>query len=130
MTRTLILSYHQVSLVLSLHIIVIEIPHYDKTEVASKQFVKKFNKFTNEKYHIRLKCLPGKMKTLFKLKYLCIYPSSKIYKGICICGETYTRETIGNVETKWEEHNPPSEKSNPSKLINSHCDIVIFWHGQ
>ena len=96
-------------------VILIEIPSCDKSEVASKQFIKKFNKFTNDKYDIRIKRLTRKMKTLFKLKDPCIHPACKIYKGVCICGETYIGETIRNVETRWKEHNTPSDKPNLSK---------------
>ena len=67
------------------------------------------------------------MKTLFKLKDPCIHPACKIYKGVCICGETYIGETIRNVETRWKEHNTPSDKSNPSKQINSHLDHIFTW---
>ena len=49
-------------------VILIEIPYCDKNEVASKQFIRKFNKFTNDKYDIRIKWLTRTMKTLFKLK--------------------------------------------------------------
>ena len=38
------------------------------------------------------------MKTPFKLKGPCIHPACKIYKSVCICGETYMGETIHNVE--------------------------------
>ena len=67
------------------------------------------------------------MKTLFKLKDPCILPACKIYKRVCICGETYIGETIHNLETRWKEHNPPSDKSNPSKHINSHLDHIFNW---
>ena len=66
------------------------------------------------------------MKTLFKLKDPCIHPACKIYKGVCICGETYIGETIHNV-TRWKEHNTPLDKSNPSKHINSHLDHIFTW---
>ena len=108
-------------------VILIEIPYCDKNEVASKQFIKKFNKFTNDKYDIRIKWLTRKMKTLFKLKDPCIHPACKIYKGVCTCGETYIGETIRNVEIRWKEHNIPSDKSNPSKHINSHIDHIFTW---
>ena len=98
-----------------------------KNEVASKQFIKKFNTFTNDKYDIRIKWLTRKMKTLFKLKDPRIYPACKIYKGVCICGQTYIGQTIGNVETRWKEHNTSSDKSNPSKHINSHLDHIFTW---
>ena len=108
-------------------VILTEIPYCDKNEVASKQFIKKFNKFTNDKYDIRIKWLTGKMKTLFKLKDSCIHPACKIYKGVCICGEKYTEETIQNVETRWKEHNIPSDKSNLSKHISNHIDHIFTW---
>ena len=92
-------------------VILIEIPYYDKNKIASKQFTKKFNKFANDKCDIRIKWLTRKMKTLFKLKDPYIHSACKIYKGVCICGETYIGETIRNVKTGWKEHNTPSDKS-------------------
>ena len=62
------------------------------------------------------------MKTLFKLKDPCIHPACQIYKGVSVCGKT-----IYNVETRWKEHNTPSDKSNPSKHINSHLDHIFTW---
>ena len=108
-------------------VILIEIPYCDKNEVASKQFIKTFNKFTNDKYDIRIKWLTRKIKTLFKLKHPCIHLACKIYKGVCTCAETYIEETIRNVEIRWKEHNIPSDKSNPSKHINSHIDYIFTW---
>ena len=108
-----------------LPVIFIEIPYCNKNEVASKQFIKKFNKCTNDKYNIRIKWLTREMKTFFKLKDLCIHPASKVYKGVCICGETDIRETIGNVETRWKEHNRRSDESNPAQHINSHLDHMF-----
>ena len=108
-----------------LPVILIEIPYCEKNEVASKQFIKKFNTFTNDKHDIRTKWLTRKMKTFFKFKDPCIHPACKIYKGVCICVETYIRETI--VETRWKEYNTPSDKSNPSKHINRHLDHIFTW---
>ena len=108
-------------------VILIEIPYRDKNEVASKQFIKKINKFTNDKYDIRIKWLTRKMKTLFKLKDPCIHPACKIYRGVCTCGGTYIGETIRNVEIRSKEHNIPSDKSNPSKHISSHIDHIFTW---
>ena len=106
-------------------VVLTEIPYCDKKEVASKQFMKKFNKFTIDKYDISIKWLTRKMKTLFKLKDPCIHPACKIYKGVCICGETYIAETIQNVETRWKEHNAPSHKSNSSKHVSNHLDHIF-----
>ena len=85
-----------------LPVILIEVPYCDKNEDASKQFIKKFNKFTNDKYDIRIKWLTRKSKTLFKLKDLCIHPAFNVYKRVCIRGETYIGETIRNVAHKME----------------------------
>ena len=85
-----------------LPVILIEVLYCDKNEVASKQFIKTFNKFTNDKYDIRIKWLTRKSKTLFKLKDPCIHPACNVYKGVCIRGETYIRETIRNVAHKME----------------------------
>ena len=63
-------------------VILIQIPYCDKNEVASKQFIEKRNKFTNDKYDIRIKWLTRKMKILFKLKDSYIHLACKIYKGL------------------------------------------------
>jgi len=93
-------------------VILIEVPYCEKNEAVSKQFIKKFNKFTNCKYDIRIKWLTRKVKTLFHLKDRCIHPACKIHKGVCSCGETYVGETVRNVEVRWGEHNFPSDKTN------------------
>ena len=54
------------------------------------------------------------MKTLFRIKYKSLHHSRKIYKSVCSCGENYIGETIRNVEVRWDEHNNPMKKSNPS----------------
>ena len=108
-------------------VILTEIPYCDKNEVISKRFIKNFNEITNDKYDIRIKWLTRKMKTLFNLQDPCIHPACKIHKGVCTCEETYIGETISNVETRWKEHNIPSDKSNPSKHINSHIDHIFTW---
>ena len=107
-------------------VILIEIPYCDKNKVA-KQFIKKLNKSTNDRYDIRIKWLTRKIRTLFKLKDPCIHPACKIYKEVSTCGETYFGETIRNVETRWKEHNISSDKSDPSKHINSHIDHIFTW---
>ena len=108
-------------------VILTEIPYCDKNEVACKQFIKKFNKLTYGKYDNRIKWLTRKMKTLFKLKDPCIHPACKFYRRVCTCGEAYIGEIIRNVETRWKERNIPSNKSNPSKHINTHIDHIFTW---
>ena len=63
--------------------------------------------------NLRIKWITKKTKTFLNLKNKCLHPACKIYHGVCSCGETYIRETIRNVETRWNEQNMPSEKSSP-----------------
>ena len=85
-----------------------------KMKLLLNSLSKRFQKFTNDKYDVRIKWLTGK-KTPFKLKDLCLHTACKIYKGVCIWRETYIGKTIPNVETRWKEHNTPSDKPNLSK---------------
>ena len=76
---------------------------------------------------IRIKWVTNKPKTRFKLKDKCVHPACKIYHGVCSCRETYIGETIRNVETRWNEHNMPSEKWNPWKHLNSNITHHSSW---
>ena len=73
--------------------------------------------YCEQKYDMAVKWLTKKVKSLFPLKDCNLYPPSKIYKGICSCGETYIGETIGNVEEQWSEHNSEDNKSEPAKHL-------------
>ena len=110
-----------------LPVVLIEIPYCDKNEFASKQFIKKFKKFTNDKCDIRIKWLTRKMKTFFDLKDLFLHPALKIYKGVCICRGTYIGESIGCVETGWKEHNTPQINQIKLKHVNSNLDHIFTW---
>ena len=56
--------------------------------------MKNFNKFTNDKYDVRINWLTRKMKTLFKLKDPCIHPACNIYLYYLefVFVEKYTQE--------------------------------------
>ena len=41
------------------------------------------------------------MKNIFNQKDPFLHAACKIYKGVCICEETYIRETIRYIETGW-----------------------------
>ena len=109
-----------------LKLVLVEIPYCLKNENSSKQF-KKFDQFTNDAFDVRIKRLTKKVKTLFKVKDKSLHQICKISKGICSCGESYTGETIRNVEVRWEEHNNPMNKSNPSKHVKDNLDHVFNW---
>ena len=82
----------------------LKIPYCEQNKIDSKQFIKTFYQFTGEKYDIAVKWLTKKVKTLFPLKDRNLYPSCKVYKRMCSCGEIYIGKTIPNVEERWSEH--------------------------
>ena len=108
-------------------IVLVEIPYCLKNESSSKQFIKKFDKSTNDTFDMRIKWLTNKVKTLCRVKDKPLRQDCKVYKGICSCNESYVVETVRNVEVRWDEHNNPMEKSNPSKHIKDNVDHVFNW---
>ena len=68
------------------------------------------------------------------MKDLILYPSCKIYKGICSCGETYIGETIRKVEERWSKYNSADHKSEPAKHLadnEEHSFLrIIFYAAQ
>ena len=98
-------------------IVLVEIPYRLKNESSSKQLIKKFDKFTNNMFDVRIKWLTEKVKTLFRVKDKSLHQACKIYKGVCSCSENYIGETIRYAEVRWDEHNNPLKKSNPLKHI-------------
>ena len=108
-------------------IILIEIPFCVKNEIASKQFIKKFNHFTNYKFDGRIKWLSRKTRTLFQLKDKSLHPACRIYEGTCICGEKYVGQTKRNFEIRWMEHNTPNDKSNPTNHLIDNIDHSFTW---
>ena len=79
-------------------IVLVEIPYCLKNESSSKQFIEKFDKFTNDMFDVRIKWLTKKVKTLFGVKDKSLHQACKICKGFCTCGESYLGKTIKNVE--------------------------------
>ena len=108
-------------------IVLVEIPYCLKNENSSKQFIKKFDQFTNDTFDVQIKWLTKKLKILFKVQHKSLHQACKIYKGVCSCGETYIGETMRNVEVCWDEHNNPMNKSNPLKHIKDNLDHVFNW---
>ena len=62
--------------------------------------------------------------TFFFLKDKNDYKSCVIYKAGCSCGSRYIGKTKRNSEIRWNEHNNPTESSEPSKNLRNninHC---------
>ena len=91
-----------------------------------KNFIKKFDKFINDTFDVQTKWLTMSVKILFKVKDKSLHQAWKIYKNVCIYSESFG-ETIRNVEVRWDEHNNPMNKSNPSKHIKDNLDHIFDW---
>ena len=104
----------------------LKLPFCEENELKSKDFIKKFHKFTNNNFRPAISWKTRKMKTLFKIKYENLYPACKICYGECEhCGDNYIGETVRNVVTRWSEHNNPDHKSEPAKHIKKNIDHVF-----
>ena len=108
--------------------ILIEIPFCERNENKSKDFLRKFHDFTNSKYRISIKWITKKVKGFFPLKDKNMYPSCKIYEGICICNENYMGETKRNTITRWSEHNNPTKDSEPAEHLKRNIDHFFAWN--
>ena len=83
-------------------------------------FHQKFHEISSNSYKIRIKWITKKVKQLFKLKSRNPHPSCVIYKGVCVCEQTYIGETrlhLTNVELRREEHEDTSKDSEPAKHL-------------
>ena len=80
----------------------------------------KFHRFTEDRFEVAITWEIRQVKTLFPLKQKSIHPSCVIYKGTsCSYGKTYIGQTIRNASVRWEEHNDPTNKSEPAKHLTS-----------
>ena len=108
--------------------ILLKLPFCEQNEVKSKDFIKKFHKFTNNSFRLAISWKTRKMKTLFKIKDKNLYPACIIYHGECEhCGDNYIGETVRNTVTRWSEHNNPDHKSEPAEHIKRNIDHVFNW---
>ena len=97
------------------------------TELVAKQFLSKLHQFTNQKFQVAIKWIAKKVKSLFSLKDKNPYPACQIYKGTCVCDETYIGETIRNVDIRWNEHEDIRKKSEPAKHLRENLNLRSKW---
>ena len=63
--------------------VLVKVPYCLKNESSSKQFIKKFDEFTDDTFGVWIKWLTKKVKTLFRVKDKYLHQACKIYKGVC-----------------------------------------------
>ena len=107
--------------------ILIEIPFCERNENKSKDFIRKFHEFTDSKFKISIKWITKKVKSFFPLKDKNMYPSCKVYQGVCTCTENYIGETERNTVTRWREHNNPTHDSEPAKHLRNNLSHSFNW---
>ena len=102
--------------------IFVEISYCKLNEIKSKDFLRKFDKFTNTNLRMVITWKTKNIRSLFPLKDKNDYKSCFIYKGDCSCGSRYIGETKENAKARWKEHNNPFKSSEPSKHLRSNIN--------
>ena len=104
----------------------IRLPFCGANEVESRKFVKKLNTYTKLRFNFVIILKTRKMESIFKLKDKNPYPSHVIYKGECICGQTYVGETARNLGVRVNGHSDVMKQSEPAKHW---CTSVVHQYG-
>ena len=79
------------------------------------------------KFTINVVWKTKKVQSFFPLKDKNLHPTSKIYYGLCSCGEDYVGETKRNVSVHYDKHNKPSKKSKPAAHLEQNTDHYFIW---
>ena len=103
----------------------IEIPFCKLNEIKSKQFLRKFQRFINDGFRVKITWKTKIIQSFFLLKGKSNYKSCFIYKGNCWCGSRYIRETKQNVEVRWNEHNDSATGSEPFNHLRNNIDHCL-----
>ena len=56
-----------------------------------------------------------------------MYPTCKIYYGLCSCKEDYVGETKPNTAIRWGEHNNPTIDSEPADHLKKNIQHCFNW---
>ena len=97
--------------------VVIHVPYCELNENEVRKFTDKLSIFTKDKFKFVIVWQTRKIRSLFPLKDKSKYPSCVIYEGVCSCGEVYIGEMDRNCDVRWDEHDTPTEKSDPAKHL-------------
>ena len=119
--------YHLFLLKITKESIFVELPYCPQNELVVKWFLPKIYQITNQNFQATIKCITKKAKRLFSLKDKNPYPACQIYKGTCVCDETYIGETIRNVDIRWNEHEDIRKKSEPAKHLRENLNLRSKW---
>ena len=74
-----------------------------------------------------IKLITKKFKSFFSLKDKNLYPACQIYKGACVCEETYMGETTRNVNIRWNKHENIRKESEHVKYLRENLNQDFKW---
>ena len=106
----------------------IRLPFCESNEELTKLFLHRLNIFTEDKYVFKVIWETRKIRSLFPLKDRVKHKSCIIYEGICACGDKYIGETKRIAQLRFDEHNNPEKKSEPSKHLLHNRNHVFEWN--
>ena len=66
--------------------LLLKLPYCEKNEAKSKDFIRKFHKFTNNQFRLAISWNARKFSSFLRLKDKNLYPACKICYGKCQCG--------------------------------------------
>ena len=105
----------------------IDVPFCEKNKNKSKDFIKNFYHVTIGQFRISIYWITKKVKSLFPLKDKNIFPTYKIYHGLCSCKKKYIGESKHNSATRWGEHNNCTRDSEPPRHWNKTIRHSYNW---
>ena len=91
------------------------------------KILKKLNTYTERRFNFFIMWQARKMESVFKLKEKKAHPSHVIYKGKCICGQTYIGQTARNLKVRVNELWDVNKQSEPAKHIRKHPNNKFTW---
>ena len=97
------------------------------SEVESRKFLKKLDTYTKWRFNFFIMWQTRNIESVFKLKDKNTHPSHVIYKGECICGQTYIGETACNLEVRVKEHSDVNKQSEQAKHIRKYPNHKFTW---
>ena len=118
--------YHLFLLKITKESIFAELPYCTRNGPVAKRFLPKFYQITNQNFQATIKWITKKAKSLLSLKDNP-YPACQIYKGTCVCDETYIAETIRNVDFWWNEREDIRKESVAVKDLRKNLNRIFNW---
>ena len=107
--------------------VLFKLPYCPSNEREVKRFIDNIESFTDGKYQAIVLWSTRNLKSLLPLKDRVKHFSCVIYEGKCSCGKKYIGETVRNSDTRWNEHESVTGKSEPAKHFVSNSSHKFTW---